>query len=64
VNDLKLLVDFIEDKISPSDFWDTFYQDIDLQTSLEKETELVEHTSASSLYPQDCFPLKTVFPYV
>lgn len=46
---MKLLVDFMEDKISPKDFTDAFYQDTDLQIILEEETEIVKHTQTSSL---------------
>jgi len=46
---LKLLVDFIEDKITPSDFLNAFYDNAELQAVLEEETDVVKHTKAASL---------------
>jgi len=46
---LKLLVDFIEDNITPSDFLNAFYIDEKLQAILEEETDIYPYTNCGNL---------------
>jgi len=46
---MKLLVDFIEDRITPGEFLNEFYNDAELQAILEEETDIPKYTRAASL---------------
>jgi len=46
---LKLIIDFIEDKITPSDFLNAFYEDEELQAALEEEKDSVRNLNDYSL---------------
>ena len=46
---MKLLIDFIEDRVSPSDFLNLFYEDEELQAVLEKETNICPYTNCGNL---------------
>ena len=43
------MVDFIEDKITPSDFLNAFYEDEKLQSTLEEEKDIDPYTNCGNL---------------
>jgi len=46
---MKLLVDFIEDNVTPSDFLDVFYEDKEMQATLEEETDIDSYPNCGNL---------------
>ena len=46
---MKLLIDFIEDRITPGNFLDMFYEDEELQSVLEKEKNIPPYTDCGNL---------------